>query len=171
MKLSLLILSIFFLFSCGEKECEKTKKLLEFGGYGRNEITFLINKNELWYSKVDNSNGEKGVKLLNSKIVMTSFTRLNTCNIYDTDYNFLRFSLYFENSENSNIIQNFTFLYGVGLNKNYIVDSLQPLSFKCYFNEVDSIIYGSFSGVLYNKEKLDTLHISDGVFDFKIDNQ
>ena len=50
-KYFLILIAMVFLLSCGEEDpCDITYKLNELGGYGRNEVTFMLG-DEIWYSK------------------------------------------------------------------------------------------------------------------------
>ena len=173
MKNILILFFFILLFSCSEEECEKPKKLIKFGGFGRNEISFLANGKEVWYSKVDASNGEKGLDLLSFpteeyNFIWARFTNLNTCDVYDSDYNFFSFSIWFDSSNDVKINREFTYFNGFGFDPAYELDSLSPLKITFYYNENDSIIYGSFEGKMYHNVYLDTLFITKGNFDFKV---
>lgn len=181
MKKIILIFSIFLLFSCGGDydPCDKTYELNEPGGFGRNEVTFLIDGETVWYSRgsgIGSSNGmgtsssNGGFRLIKEylydslgNIILdtnldtlfkdkVSFTVLNKQYCDENKYNNFTLELFIESSLNKFTITRFEFINSVlGDTNAAIFRQYSSSNINSYFhiNYKDSIVNGNFSGTLY----------------------
>lgn len=205
-KIILILMAMVFLLSCeSEKDpCDIEYQLNEPGGFGRNEVTFLINGETVWHSSQlvtsggssfggINSGGSSGLIIFQDKLRNENgtplFDTLNKTFYYLNNYN-LR--LYTRNSNECNdyYYKNFEsemFLFDFNENDtlidmvnfrlvNYVINDNKPGysvyksdTFKAniFWNRKDSIIYGTFEGILYNHNRNDSIKITNGVFDYR----
>ncbi len=198
MKKIVLLALLLNLISCLEDNpCDNVKyKLNESGGFGRNEVTFLIDGEAVWHSNLtyvsiyqNTLKDEKGKTIkdsLNNPIYIDNFDlkfverNSNECkNFYFNGFD-LELVLYGFNEKSSEI--NKVKVYIVNYFKNNIkpgYSNTKSETFKSnvYWNRKDSIIYGTFSGELYSYKQIngefvyDTIRITKGVFDFRYKSQ
>jgi hypothetical protein len=194
-----ILITIVFLLSCeSEKDpCNIEYKLNEPGGFGRNEVTFLIDDETVWYSKGSgvstgggffggptSGEGSFSIKrrilwedyrpLLDSlgnyiydvyygvSFITTSSTQCGEHKTYNSEIRVGFSQFNFEKNDCGYVYFTMSSKIGTFSNRNSIIA-------KVYINRIDSICYGSFSGVLYSSNSKDSLIISSGTFDFKYD--
>lgn len=205
MKYFLIFMALVFLISCeNEKDpCDIEYQLNEPGGFGRNEVTFLIDDEIIWHSsqliggsgsvfggsvsgggsgliifqdRLKNENGTPLFDTLNKTFYYLNnydlrlYTRnSNECNDYYYK-NFESEMFLFDFNENDTIIDKVDFKL-----VNYVISDKKPSysvfrseTFKVniHWNRKDSLIHGTFEGVLYNYSRTDSIKITNGVFDF-----
>lgn len=209
-KYFIILLAMVFLTACkSEKDpCDIEYQLNEPGGFGRNEVTFLIDDEIIWHSsqlvsgsgsvfggsisgstkfliiqeKLKNDEGIVIKDSLGEPIYLDEFllqletkSSINCKNDYfdkvDLRLTFRYFNDFNPKIEEIDMYATSGFIkYGNGLLNN---NSLKNITSNVYLNRKDSIIYGTFSGELYGKKRVnnelidDTIKITDGVFDYK----
>ncbi len=205
-KYFLILISTVFLLSCeSEKDpCNIEYKLNEPSGFGRNEVTFLIDDETVWHSsqlvtsggssfggvssgsvsglmifqeKIKNENGtpifdtlNKTYHYLDNYGLRLHTRNSNECNNYYYK-NFHSEMFLFDFNENDTIVDKVNFsLVNYFINDNkpgYSVYKSDTFKANIFWNRKDSIIYGTFEGVLYNHSGNDSIKISNGVFDYR----
>jgi len=195
----IILIAMVFLLSCeSEKDpCDIEYKLNEPGGFGRNEVTFLIDDSIVWYSKgsgVSTGGGFFGGPTGSAGSFSIKRTFLWEDNrpkkdssgnyIFDGNYG-VSFITKSKIQCEENRIYNSEIRVGFSkfnleksecgytsismfTNEGYFSDRSSVLA-KVHINLSDSFCYGSFSGVLYSSNLKDSLIISNGTFDFKYD--
>lgn len=204
MKKTILLFTFLFLLSCGEDDpCDKEYQLNEPGGFGRNEVTFLINGETVWHSSkfaggattgiggfssggfaglgifqntLKDEDGKTIKDSLNNPIYIDTFSlRLDTRNSNNCeDYYFKNFEsemFLYDFNENDTLIDMVSFSlvnYFIDNKKqSYSVYRSETFKANIHWNRKDSLIHGTFEGVLYNYSRTDSIKITNGVFDYR----
>ena len=181
-KYFLILISTVFLLSCeSEKDpCNIEYKLNEPGGFGRNEVTFLINDSIVWYSKGSGvstgggffggpTGGKGGFKVYKDVYInIDNDSAIYTCGfiteskIECKDYKFSKYNFHFGvkgfNLQKSNIelidIEMNPF-YQSNPSFSYYSVNQDKFNVNVYLNVKDSICYGDFEGVIYHTGRRD----------------
>jgi len=186
-KIVLLVVLLNLIGCLQDNPCEDIRfELNEPGGFGRNEVTCLIDGEEVWHSTgggglgifqntLKDEDGKRIKDSLNNSIYLDEFSLsletvyTNTCvNYYFNNFH-LEFGFWMFNEKSSDINNVRVYLRNYFLNNNkpgYSNTNAETFKSNVYWNRKDSIIHGTFEGVLYNYSRTDSIKITNGVFDF-----
>lgn len=131
----------------------------------------------IFQDKLRNENGTPLFDTLNKTFYYLNnynlrlYTRnSNECNDYYYK-NFESEMFLFDFNENDTLIDMVNFrLVNYVINDNkpgYSVNNSKTFKANVYWNRKDSIIYGTFEGILYNHNRNDSIKITNGVFDYR----